>query len=536
MEQANGSTPRDSQLCELLGAYQQVLDTVRDLPLVPMILWRHRHRGLGRLQYLPRPRWLLRFFVVRHIDRAVASLSRRYSARAALRLAPDSEQRDREAVREFQQSLPPIRLKTYLTLLIVMTIILGRPIVDKVVTIILNISQNGAGRSLAGSPDLRRQVRDSVEKLGAALTPDFTSVNEALQALLNGGLKQVALVTLGLALSLYVVLRPFVPAFRLKRMLFNLAPEPQRRRRSTTARWSVAHTTGIYKRERMLFEELGWRAPREFPFDLIVLALIMLAPMVLGGLWIRLSQIDLIREYRAMDLGMGVWVLTFALLRLGWLYRTWRRRQSTEHVMHVPFEVRIHGSRAIAKVEGALFVGARAFLVLLFVLFILVANHDPQITLLDVILTAILLTSLAAMLVSLPWWYRVNRELRDLDQLYDAHKFSRRPVWSLLMMTIGWVVLLPPFISIFRLGRCVQIAQARAGHQVTLRSPWILVPELLFFPVLCAHLQHELNAIWAIEGEPIDSWPTDSSPQREVHRQHAMDPKPVGQATKLAQG
>lgn len=528
MKQVNGSMARDSQVCELLGAYQGVLETVRDLPLVPMVLWRHGHRsGLGRLHYLPRPRWLLRFFVVRHIDRALASLSRRFSARAALRLAPDSEQRDREAVREFQQSLPPIRLKIYLTLLTVATIILGRPIVDRVATVVLSLVQLGHARSLAGIPDLRRQVRDSVEKLGAVLTPDFTSVNEALKALLNGGLKQVALVMLGLALSLYVVLRPFVPAFRLKRMLFNLAPEPERHRRSATARWSVPQTTGIYERERMLFEGLGWRAPREFPFDLVVLALVMLAPMVLGGLWISLSPIAPIREDRAMDLEFGVWLLIFALLRLGWLYRTWRRRQSSEHVMYMPFGARIRGSRAVAKVESSLFVGARAFLTFLFFfLFIMMGNPNSRYTIL--ISIAIVYAFFGAMLVSLPWWYRIHRELRDLDQSYDTGEFSGRPVLSLLMMTIGWLVVLPPFISIFRLGRCVQRAQARAGHAMTLRSPWILAPGLLFCPILFAYLQHELNKIWAIEGEPLDAWAADPSTQSEVHG-HAMDPELVGQ-------
>jgi hypothetical protein len=173
MKQTNGLTPRRSQVGELLGAYQGVLDTSRDLPLAPMVLWRHGDRGgLGRIHYLFRPRWLLRYFMVSHIDRVLVSLSRHYSARAALGSAPDSDERDREAVREFQQSLPPIRHKIYLILLIVATVLLGRPIVDRVVTIVLNMTQLNDS-SLAGSPDLRRQVRDTVERLSGALTPDL---------------------------------------------------------------------------------------------------------------------------------------------------------------------------------------------------------------------------------------------------------------------------------------------------------------------------------------------------------------------------
>jgi hypothetical protein len=82
--------------------YLGVLDTIGDLPPVPMVL----RRCGGRLHYCPNPRWLLCHFVVRHDGRTLASLSRRYSARAALGPAADAERQDREAARESQQSLP----------------------------------------------------------------------------------------------------------------------------------------------------------------------------------------------------------------------------------------------------------------------------------------------------------------------------------------------------------------------------------------------------------------------------------------------
>jgi hypothetical protein len=505
LQQANVSMPRGSQVWELLGAYQGVLDTIGDLPLVPMVLWRHRDRGgLDRVRYLPRPRWLLRHFVVRHIDRTLASLSRRYSARAALGSAADSEQRDREAVREFQQSLPLTRPKTYLTLLIVATIVLGRPIIDRVVIVVVNgIQDNPLVRS-----ELRRQTGDTVERLGAALSPDLTSVNQALNVLLNEGLLQVALVTLGLALSLYAVLRPFVPAFRLKRVLFNLAPELEGHRRSASARWSVSHATGIYERERRLLVELGGRPPREFPFDLVVPALVMLAPLVLGGLFVRAGLIG--PRDRLVFLAQGTLMLIPASARLGWLYRTWQWRQSGRSDPYMPFEVRIRGGRAVAKVERPL--GVRVLLFLCLLLFAAYAEAGArEATLWGDALTVVASAFLLSLPVIVPWWYRINRELRDLDHSYDARKSEDEPALSLVLMAVGWVVLLPPFISVFRTGRYIQRAQARAGQPETLRSPWILAPGLLLYPILFAYLQHEMNKIWAVEGEPIDPWPADPS-------------------------
>jgi hypothetical protein len=361
-------------------------------------------------------------------------------------------------------------------------------------------------------------------------------VNEALRALLNGGLKQVALVLLGLALSLYVVLRPFVPAFRLKRMMFNLAPEPEGRRRSATARWSVQQTTGIYERERALFKELGGRAPREFPFDLVVPALAMLAPLVLGVLFVRLGYVDLVVEDRPADLGVGVWVFVVALLRLGWLYQTWRRRQGGRKGPYVPFQVRIRGGRALAEVKSPLSVAVLTLLVSSLFLLFAVLGRDPDSELSVTVLTVFVGTFMWSLPFSLPWWYRINRELRDLDQSYRMQSLGRQPSISLLMMTVGWIAILPPFISIFRTGRCIQRAQARAGQPKTLRSPWMLAPGLLLYPFLFAYLQHELNKVWAIEGKPLDPWSARVFSEREVHQEHAMAPLLVGRTTELAGG
>ncbi len=524
MQQANGSTPRGSQVCELLGAYQGILDTISDLPLVPMVLWRHADRGgLGRLRYLPRPRWMLRFFVVRHVGRVLAGLSRRYSARAALGSMADAEQQDREAVREFQQSLPPTRPRTYLTLLVVATIVLGRPIIDRVVTRGLELPQAGG---LGRPEELLKRARETVEKLGAALSADFTSVNQALDALLNGGLLQVAVVTLGLALSLYLVLRPFVPAFRLKRMLFNLAPEPEGRHRSAVARWSVSQATGIYERERRLFEELGGRAPREFPFDLVVPAMVVLVPLAWGGLSVRSGLVAPLVRDRVVFLGVAALLLIPALVRLGWLYQTWQRRQAGRSGPVRPFEVRLRGGSAVAKVERPF--GVRILMPLLFLLLACmqeIAELESPVS--DVLVYGFLVAWGASLPVSFLWWHRVDRELRDLDHSYGTWKSGYRLVLSRLMMTVRWLVSAAAFVApaipvmvaawlvlgpaFIRTGRQIRREQARAGQPETVRSAWLLGPGLLLHPLLVAYLQHELNKVWAVEGEPLDPWSAEAS-------------------------
>ena len=103
----------------------------------------------------------------------------------------------------------PDRTPTFV-LLIVAVVVLYRPIINIVVPAAIN-----ATKATTPSSELRQQVLDTVEKVGAALTANVTSVYQALDALLSGGLLRLGIVTLAVTLSVYVVLRPFVPAFRL---------------------------------------------------------------------------------------------------------------------------------------------------------------------------------------------------------------------------------------------------------------------------------------------------------------------------------
>jgi hypothetical protein len=264
----------------------------------------------------------------------------------------------------------------------------------------------------------------------------------------------------------------------------------------------------------------------------------MALPLAFIGLCFQAGVIGPSLADRVLFLSLAFWVLIPVLVRLGWLFRTWQRRQLGWSGPYMPFEVRIRGGRPIAKVENP--IGVRVlFLVVFFVASagFGVGGTVPEDrvntqTILDALWFAVLMTLALSLLISLPWWYRVNRELRDLDHSYDTRKASKQPLWSLLMMTVGWLVLLPPFLAAFETCRRVQRAQARVGQSKTLWSAWVLAPGLLLSPVLFPYLQHELNKVWAVEGEPLDPWPADRS--REAKRPTGTMPwlkAPTGRTT-----
>ena len=538
--QAIRSTPHVSQVRELLALYQQVLDTADDLSLMPMVLRRHG----GRLHYLPRPKWLVRYFLVGHVRRSLADLSRRYSARAALEQITLGEEHDREAVREFQQSLPPDRQKFYLVLLIAVIVVVIRPIIYAAAPVITSVTGAGAqafglGGGLAWRPQrwdlgtmlklqlhpgtpssaevrhLSQNISDTIGKIEEAVTPNVRSIDQGLTALLTAGPLQLTVLASGVALSTYVVLLPFGPAFRFKRMFFNLAPEPKGRHRSAVARWSVSQATGLYESEHRVFAELGARPPKEFPFDLAVSALAMALPLACCGLLLRVG-VDLHQEHRATAhlvgglVTLGICLLIPILVRLGWLCRTWQCRQVSRSAPYRPFEVGIRSGGAVARVENP--IGWRLLFFLVFFLFAtgMILTFGTTALVADVFVG----TVYAFVFVSLPWWYRINRELRDLDRSYGVHETGIRPGYSVFIMAFGILFCaVLQLIAVFSLGRHIRRAQARAGQPITAWPPWILAFGSLLAPVLFAYLQSELNKIWKVEGQPLDPWPAESSPE-----------------------
>jgi membrane protein implicated in regulation of membrane protease activity len=57
------------------------------------------------------------------------------------------------------------------------------------------------------------------------------------------------------------------------------------------------------------------------------------------------------------------------------------------------------------------------------------------------------LTVVTLSLYVLVWYYRVNRELRDLGQRRDDELRGTRPGISLAAVTVGGLVIVPPYVS-----------------------------------------------------------------------------------------
>jgi heme/copper-type cytochrome/quinol oxidase subunit 2 len=94
------------------------------------------------------------------------------------------------------------------------------------------------------------------------------------------------------------------------------------------------------------------------------------------------------------------------------------------------------------------------------------------------------------------WWYKINREAGDFDERIEAN-----PTVSLLAMLIGWIIIVPPFVSAYTTGERIGQMQEAAGMERTCNGLLGLVLSF-FFNLEALYYQLELNKIWARLGFP----------------------------------
>jgi hypothetical protein len=102
----------------------------------------------------------------------------------------------------------------------------------------------------------------------------------------------------------------------------------------------------------------------------------------------------------------------------------------------------------------------------------------------------------------LVWYYKTNRELRDYGRAV-GRDLGESPLTSLLAITIGWLVLVPPFVSTFRYFGRVAEAEEAAGFGEQRSVQWIgfglYLVALFFLPIEIPYGQSELNRVWERE-------------------------------------
>jgi hypothetical protein len=102
----------------------------------------------------------------------------------------------------------------------------------------------------------------------------------------------------------------------------------------------------------------------------------------------------------------------------------------------------------------------------------------------------------------LVWWYKINREVRDVGAGIEVS-----PGIAVVAISLGAFIIVPPFVSVYRTGERIGRAQAAAGMQVSCVGILGLLLSFVF-GLHALYYQLELNKIWvhlggAPEGTPV---------------------------------
>jgi hypothetical protein len=94
------------------------------------------------------------------------------------------------------------------------------------------------------------------------------------------------------------------------------------------------------------------------------------------------------------------------------------------------------------------------------------------------------------------WYYFINREMSDYGQAHNTD-IGMSPGMSVVAITIGSIIIVPPFVSLFRTGKRMRLSRSVAGISGGSGGLFFVLSIIpfvsLFAPV---YMQSELNGVW----------------------------------------
>jgi hypothetical protein len=89
------------------------------------------------------------------------------------------------------------------------------------------------------------------------------------------------------------------------------------------------------------------------------------------------------------------------------------------------------------------------------------------------------------------WYYKINDEVRRFER-----DDTISPTRSVVAMTVGWLIIVPPFIAMWNTAKHIQTMEGRVGVQQTLEPALVLVIMLVFSIANGIYIQEHLNRAW----------------------------------------
>jgi hypothetical protein len=454
------------EMRQLLRAYAVALDTADSLPSLVRIASRPRRwTVLEPLRRMPRHTIGTSTMTTHHVQRSTATLARRYARIAATRGLTDEDEQASELVARFRESLTEVRWRFIVPALVIAAVGALQIVARSVAAWTWGLTYG----LLSGlnEPD-QKELTGAVRRATSSIfKPDaFIDLFSEIGKTGFNGLYTLANMVI---VAAYLVFRPLSPAFRIKRILFNLAPTGRIDLARTTTTWNLPRSAGLYDLERTLFARLGARPPNEINMDLWLGAI---AAVVLAQFGSRTAVgIMPIPDDTLMAVVFLVLSVGLGVARVIWLRQTAMARRRNTGLADppggfvVPCAERVVESRSVLEAAS---------------------------------LGAVFWLPTVLFLPLLPW-VRLVRERRDLDRAYQRALGSRGRlpsprVWTALgSAVLLW--LLPPIAVAIHLTRLMRLQPPGVGSARRTRA-WLVPLATTGFPLYFWVLPLQYNSFW----------------------------------------
>ena len=101
---------------------------------------------------------------------------------------------------------------------------------------------------------------------------------------------------------------------------------------------------------------------------------------------------------------------------------------------------------------------------------------------------------------TLVWYYRINKEMADMGRARNTEELGTSPMTSLMAILVGWIVIVPPFLSVYNTWKRANAAERLTAQQGGMEAGLGFLLSILLSPVGYYILQRDLNGVLQAQG------------------------------------
>ena len=96
---------------------------------------------------------------------------------------------------------------------------------------------------------------------------------------------------------------------------------------------------------------------------------------------------------------------------------------------------------------------------------------------------------------SIFWYYYANKELAEIGKANNTDELGTSPGTSVLAVTLGWFILVPPFVSAYKFCKRLQAAEGVTGTPEGMEPGLLFILYIFLAPVAAYIAQSNLNKV-----------------------------------------